>query len=92
MAYTDFTWERIKDEFGYDNLLDTLFPELPPVQPSTTLVEALRRTDKQFMRNEKAKSEGYITPILYELAEIQQDYFMINWTICLKYWACSTTF
>lgn len=75
MAYSDFTLLELKEEFGLTDTVDSLFAELPPVEPSEVLTAQLKRAIKLPLRNEKAKSELIVSPILLELIDRNGDFF-----------------
>ncbi len=70
MAYGDFTKEQLETDFGIRFDADYLFPEIQPIEPSEWLKSAIEKGQKQGFRSEKARSERLVTPILTELAEL----------------------
>ena len=70
MAYSDFDLKKVQKDFGLqiDEQLD-LFANVPPVQPSATLANALAETAQLAIaiNTEKARSEMLITPVLLEI-------------------------
>jgi hypothetical protein len=75
MAYSDFTLLELNQRFGLTDTVDKLFGELPPVEPGAVLTEQLSRAMKLPLRNEKAKSERIVSPILLELIDRNIDFF-----------------
>jgi hypothetical protein len=73
MAYTDFTLLELKEQFGLTDTIGPLFPELPPLEPGELLTRQLARAMKLPLRNEKAKSELIVSPILLELIDRNAD-------------------
>jgi hypothetical protein len=69
MAYGDFTLTDLQEKLGISNQERNLFLEIQPVEPSAWLVETLQKNQKLPLRSEKAKSEGFIFPILTEICE-----------------------
>lgn len=75
MAYSDFTLLELNQKFSLTDTVGSLFDELPPVDPGDLLTTQLRRALKLPLRNEKAKSELVVSPILLELIERNSDFF-----------------
>ncbi|TAE32609.1 MAG: hypothetical protein EAZ91_04685 [Cytophagales bacterium] len=75
MAYSDFTLLELKEKFGLNDIVAELFPELPEVEPGPLLTAQLERAMKVPLRNEKAKSELIVSPILLELVHRNNDFF-----------------
>jgi hypothetical protein len=70
MSYSDFTVGKVKQAFGLSTVEGpTFFPTIPPIAPSSTLVEYLAETLPLAvaLTSEKAKSELLISPILVEV-------------------------
>lgn len=73
MAYSDFTFADVKQKFGLRTDEDSWRLESTPVlQPSAAFTEVLSRTLRLglTLRNEKARSEFIIAPILAELKHL----------------------
>lgn len=77
MAYSDFTLQRLKKDFGIKNKVEKLFEKLNTIEPSEWLKNTLERTLKIQARTEKAKSETIVFPILLEVKEINNDFISI---------------
>lgn len=75
MAYSDFTLIELKEQFGLTDTIGSLFGELPPLEPGEVLTTQLSRALKLPLRNEKAKSELIVSPILLELIDRNSDFF-----------------
>ena len=75
MAYSDFTLIELKEQFGLTDTVGSLFGELPPFEPGEVLTTQLGRAFKLPLRNEKAKSELIVSPILLELIDRNSDFF-----------------
>ncbi|MBC8154676.1 MAG: hypothetical protein H7Z72_17400 [Bacteroidetes bacterium] len=75
MAYSDFTLLELKEQFGLTDTVGSLFAELPPVEPGELLTTQLKRAFKLPLRNEKAKSELVVSPVLLELIDRNSDFF-----------------
>jgi hypothetical protein len=75
MAYSDFTIEKVNQDFHLQVMAEAFLGEVPLVQPSAWLVESLRRGANlaQIMGTEKAKSELIIMPVLVEIHELFRD-------------------
>ncbi len=76
MAYRDFSWEELRLTFGITSRVERLFGEITPVAPSTYLSSALDLAKRVPLRNEKAKSEAIVYPIL--LDAIQRNDFLFT--------------
>ncbi len=75
MAYSDFTLLELKEQFGLTDTVGTLFAELPPLEPGPMLTTQIQRALKLPLRNEKAKSELIVSPVLLELIDQNSDFF-----------------
>jgi len=78
MAYSDFTFWRIKDQFGISDTVEPL--ELPgqPIEPSASLREALEGAQLLQLRNEKIKSEAIVFPVLLDIVKRNRDFFTLH--------------
>ena len=73
MAYTNFTFENLEDQFGIAFKIKPLFPKkIKSVKPSAHLVETIKRSASLNVRVEKARSEFLIAPIMAEI-KIRND-------------------
>ena len=73
MAYSDFTVGKVKQAFDIKTLEGKRFlPDLPPVEPSQSLVEFLAEAFPlaSLLKSEKAKSELLISPVLLEVRKL----------------------
>jgi hypothetical protein len=77
MAYRDFTFERLSQEFGISDEVAPLFDPLPWVEPSRHLLHTLGTATNLPFRSEKARSEYIVTPVLFELIERNRQFFML---------------
>lgn len=78
MAYSDFTLDRLIQEFGVEVLGErSMFAEAPEVEPSAWLIESLQRANNTGFGSEKSRSERLVSPILLELSNRNQDTFAI---------------
>lgn len=75
MAYSDFTIEKVNQDFHLRVTATAFLGEVAAVQPSEWLVESLRRGADlaRILGTEKAKSELIIMPILVEIHELFRD-------------------
>lgn len=76
MAYGDFTLDDVRDRFGLElRSVPTLFPDVPPVEPSDWLKTVLDRLGPiaTAISTEKARSEWLIAPIIGEVRLRFQD-------------------
>lgn len=78
MAYSDFTLERLIQEFGVDVRGEkSLFAGVLAVEPSAWLVEALHRANNAGFGTEKSRSERVVSPVLLELSYRNHDDFAL---------------
>jgi len=77
MAYSDFTFKRLKKEFGISNKVENLFTNIQPFSISKDLEKDLALARMLPIRSEKAKSELIVMPILLELMKQNQLFFTI---------------
>lgn len=79
MAYTNFTLEKLQDQFGISAIDSPILQAVKPVPVSSWLVETLHRmSDSAFKtRSEKARSEFIIAPILTEMLERNEHRFAL---------------
>jgi hypothetical protein len=67
MAYRDFNFARIKDDFGITTIYRKLFENIVPVEPSQKLKADLESIVDMPMSTEKLISEALVFPILQEI-------------------------
>ena len=72
MAYTDFTIDNLKEQFGLQVRGGTVFESVEPISVPHTLRERLNVRGVP-LRSEKARSEVIIMPILLTLLELNAD-------------------
>ena len=78
MAYSDFTLDRLIQDFGVDVSGErNMFAGASPVEPSPWLTESLKRADNMGFGSEKSRSERLVSPILAELSSRNHDAFAI---------------
>ncbi len=74
MGYSNFRKiKTVTQKFGLDAQNVTLFPEIILCEPSSWLLDTLKKSKIGPLTNEKTKSERVISPILLEIAESYQD-------------------
>lgn len=74
MGYSNFKkLKTVVKKFNLATKLEPIFESIPPIDPSTWLVETLKKSKIGPLTNEKTKSERIISPILLEVAESYQD-------------------
>lgn len=78
MAYSDFTLDRLQEEFGIRNQRYQLFPLVEPIVPSDWLAEELSVAQEMPVRSEKARSEYVVVPILKELRRLNDKFFTVH--------------
>jgi hypothetical protein len=69
MAYSDYTFAKLKNKFGTQQEEAHLFDikKLTPCAPSKRLLEDIEEAENMPLMSEKAKSEAVIFPIIKEL-------------------------
>lgn len=67
MAYSDFTFPKLKKEYGIDQEDSKLFASIIAVTPTSRLQQDIEDAKMLPLYSEKAKSEAIIFPILREL-------------------------
>ena len=78
MAYSDFTLEKIKDDYNLDHERVDFFKHPHRiVMPSAQLVDILADNNQLPLLTEKAKSEFLISPVLHELYRHNKKRFTI---------------
>ena len=77
MSYSNFTFKKLKAEFGISNQVVQLFNEIKPIQISKKLAEDLALATTLPVRSEKAKSELIVMPILLDLMKRNEQFFTI---------------
>ena len=77
MAYTSFSLDDLKNDFGLNNQVVALFANITKVAPSQKLIEELEEADELPKRSEKSKSEWIVAPILKELRRRNNKFFTI---------------
>ena len=78
MAYTSFTLERLKKDFGIVNRNLSLFESVEPIEASSWLKETLETSQLLPKRSEKARSEWYVAPILMEMKKRNVEFLTIH--------------
>ncbi len=74
MAYTNFTFENLEDQFGVSFKTKVLFSvNIKPVEPSTLLVDIIKRSSSLNVRVEKPRSEFLIAPVMAEIKITNDD-------------------
>ncbi len=78
MAYSDFTLDRLIQDFGVDVQGEqNMFADAPAVEPSSWLTESLQRAKDMGYGSEKSRSERLVSPILAELSSRNKNAFAI---------------
>jgi hypothetical protein len=75
MAYRNFTFTKLEQDFGIKQSFRNLFieKEIAPVEPSAYLIETLERRQYIPTKTEKARNEFIIAPILAEIKLRNRD-------------------
>jgi len=77
MAYSDYTLDRIRQNFGIENRRTPILLNTQPLEASENLKMALSEVEELPIRSEKAKSEWIVVPILKELRLRNDKFFTI---------------
>lgn len=77
MAYSDFTLQKIRQEFGIENKRTPMLRDMQLLEPSADLLKNLSEVEELPIRSEKAKSEWIVVPILRELRNRNDKFFTI---------------
>jgi hypothetical protein len=78
MAYSDYTLQKIENDFGVKNRRKRLFTGVEyDIMPTRELLEILEETEELLIRSEKAKSEWIVVPILRFLRKSNNKFFTI---------------
>ena len=77
MAYGDFSMDRLSAEFGVGFSGAKLFASVVPLEPSLWLTQALLMANETGFGSEKSRSERLVSPVLLELARLNQNDFAI---------------
>jgi hypothetical protein len=80
MAYSQFSSIRqVKKQFGLEEETVSLFPKLPPIEPTDWLKESLHRVMKHQVAffSEKSRSEAIVFPVLLEVQFLNKFQFSL---------------
>ncbi len=77
MAYSKFTFLRIREELGISDKYEALFPDITPFMPSEWLTTTLKMGENIAFFSEKSRSETIVCPILMELQNQNPHTFSI---------------
>lgn len=77
MAYTDFNSRQLAQNFNLKFKAEAFFEDLKPVEPSSWLIETLKKGRKAGFSSEKSRSERLVNPVLLELSERNDNRFTI---------------
>ncbi len=77
MAYSDFTAADLTKKLGIKFKSKNLFANVEEIQPSSWVLEALKKGRELGFASEKSRSERLVTPILLELSEMNHHDFAI---------------
>jgi hypothetical protein len=77
MAYSDFTLELLRERFGVESVIDTLFPPTLMLPAPDFLRERLMEASHAQLNNEKSRSEWLIHPILAALWRLNDYRFTL---------------
>jgi len=72
MAYSNFTKKDLGNKFGVKFSEKNLFPNVNLIEPSAWLSETLLRSEKLGYNSEKSRSERLVSPILEEIALLNE--------------------
>lgn len=77
MAYAQFTWQQLRQNFDIRDYKRPLFDSVEPRSYGPLLQGMLRMSNKLPLMSEKARSELIVMPFLAELAEQNDGKFLI---------------
>jgi hypothetical protein len=77
MAYSKFSYEKLKNELGIIDVPQSLFEEIKPIEPAQWLTNLLQVAKPFAYFSEKSRSEGIVFPILLFLTQHNQQSFSI---------------
>jgi hypothetical protein len=77
MAYSDFTAFEITKKLGAKFRAENMFTHVPLIEPSSWLIETLKKGRELGFGSEKSRSERLVTPILLELSDKNHHEFSI---------------
>ena len=77
MAYTDFTFEDLREKFGLEYNEKRFFSQIIPIKPSNFLLQQLEVADEFVLRSEKMKSEYLVIPVLTFLKQHNRDHIQL---------------
>lgn len=77
MAYSKFTFIRIREELGIEDKYMELFTEIIPNEPNEWLRIALKMGKRAAFFSEKSRSEAIVFPILMELQRQNPNIFSV---------------
>ncbi len=77
MAYSHFTATDLAQKFGIQFKAENLFSNFEHLEPTTWLLETLRKGKELGFGSEKSRSERLVTPILLEISDRNQHNFSI---------------
>ena len=77
MAYSKFTYEKLKNEFGIIDVPYTLFAGIQTIEPAEWLTNLLQVAKPFAYFSEKSRSEGIVFPILLFLTQHNSQRFSI---------------
>ena len=75
MAYRNFTFSKLEQDFGIRQGRKSLFENrnIAPVAPSDWLLMTIKRAKTMPLRSEKARSENLISPVIGEIRQLNLD-------------------
>lgn len=77
MSFKNFTLDDLRNKFGIENEIKSLFKDIKEQKPSDWLKMVLEINSKMPTKTEKAKSEYIIAPILTSLVEMNNSIFTV---------------
>jgi len=73
MSYSQFTFKTVKRQFDLTEINTRLFTEVIEIPISDWLTTTLAMTEKMPLKSEKARSEGIVAPLLFELKQCNMN-------------------
>ncbi len=77
MAYSDFTLDRLTQDFGVSFQGDILFENITPIKPGVGLMDVLDVATRIGVSSEKSRSERLVSPVLVELVRLNHFAFTV---------------
>jgi hypothetical protein len=67
LTFSGMTWDILERNYGLREADGVLFEDCPPLEPTPTLLENLRRARRFVLLNERARAHRLVDPVLAEI-------------------------